>query len=600
MSSAEELDLDPPPTRDPLLGALIDGRFRVMAPIGEGGMGKVYEALHEGLGRVVAIKVLGAAWASDEATILRFQREARTASNIGHHAIVDVSDLGRLDDGRPYLVMERLRGQSFADLLDEHGRLPPDRVAHLVNEVASALDAVHARGIVHRDIKPENLIAIRGEDGGPEQVKLLDFGLAAFALPSAENARLTRHGQMHGTPHYMAPESGDEAMPDYRADVYSLAVVAYELLTGFVPFDSKNPLQILTRKMHEDPPTIQDRSGLEFSEDVEQVMARGLARLPDDRPMSAGEFARDLAEAIRSLPDDKLLISGTHPRVADPRGAEFETQGHSRPLPLISSKPPPPLVDTPPAGNARARMWKGLAAGAVVLLAAVGGLVYMTTGDGAASVPAPAATASVPAAESGPSDDLAPTAPRFEVAAADTAHDDEAAEGSEAADEAPEGSEEHGAEAEASKGASEENTKATRPQRRARRARRRPEPAPAPKPEAQPPSPKASPSAPRRTEPKEAPPSLASSDRERSKQLSRQGTSALVQGRLPEAISLFRDATMAHTGNAVAWRGLGLANERLGRRPEAIQAYQRYLRIAPGAGDADSVRQRVANLGGSP
>jgi eukaryotic-like serine/threonine-protein kinase len=581
MSTAEILDMGTTPMQDPLLGALIDGRFRVMATIGEGGMGKVYEALHEGLGRVVAIKVLGAAWASDEASILRFQREARTASNIGHRAIVDVSDLGRLDDGRPYLVMERLRGASLADLLDEHGRLPPDRVAHLITEVASALDEVHARGIVHRDIKPDNVMVVPGEQGGPEQVKLLDFGLAAFALPSAENARLTRIGQINGTPHYMAPESGEEAMPDYRADVYSMAVVAYELLTGFVPFDSKNPMQILTRKMHEDPPSMQYLSGLEFSEHVEQVMARGLARLPDERPGSAGEFACDLAEAIRSLPYDKLIISGIQPRVTDFRGSDFETQEQSRPLPLLSSKPPPPL-DTAPAFPSRSRKVMRVARGGVVLLAGVGGLVYMTSGEEAAIVPASTNMASAAAAESGASGDdgslavSAPALPWFEVAAVDTAHDGESAsEQSEAL--------EGRGRAEAAKRAPGVDTTTARPQRR---ARRRPEPA--------------SPSAPIRAEPKEAPPSLASSDRERSQQLSREGTSALVQGRLPEAISIFRGATMAHTGNAVAWRGLGLANERLGRHPEAIQSYQRYLRLAPGARDADSVRQRVNNLGGSP
>ncbi|MFW6085821.1 MAG: serine/threonine-protein kinase, partial [Myxococcota bacterium] len=346
--AAEDRFSNDPPIEDPLLGALLDGRFRILGIIGEGGMGKVYEALHEGLGRPVAIKVLGAAWASDEHAIQRFQREARTASNIGHRSIVDVSDLGRLQDGRPYLVMERLQGQSFADLLDEFARLPAHRAAHLVAEVASALDAVHARGIVHRDIKPENLVVLENDGTSPELVKLLDFGLAAFAMPGAEAARLTRHGQMHGTPHYMAPESAEEALPGYRADVYSLAVVAYELLTGFVPFDSKNPLQILTRKMHEEPPSMLDRSGVDFGDEMERVMAKALARLPEDRYGSAGEFARDLLQAVEALPPQMLVVSGTHRRVAD-RGYDYETMAHRRPQPMTSPLPLTTRSSHPPA-----------------------------------------------------------------------------------------------------------------------------------------------------------------------------------------------------------------------------------------------------------
>jgi eukaryotic-like serine/threonine-protein kinase len=594
--SAEELTPDPTPQGDPLLGILVNGRYRVLSVIGEGGMGKVYEALHEGLGRAVAIKVLGAAWASDEATIRRFHREARTASNIGHRAIVDVSDLGRLDDGRPYLVMERLRGDSFADLLDVHGRLPPERVAHLIEDVASALDAVHARGIVHRDIKPENLITIPGEDGGPEQVKLLDFGLAAFALPSAENARLTRHGQMHGTPHYMAPESGEEALPDYRADVYSLAVVAYELLSGFVPFDSKNPLQILTRKMHEDPPSLRVHTGLELSDEVEWVLARGLARRPDERHTSAGHFARDLAEAIGKLPSHMLAISGTHPRV-NPRGSERETQGHSQPLPLISSRPPPPLTEPEVAPRARRRQWLAVAAGAAVFV--VGAVAFWLAGG----APAPAdetpvaatPTDAPPVAEAAPAMALPePTGDTVGRPLADEEPEpsDEASgnedEASAAADEADQDAPE--ADDGARKAATKKKASRAAAKRRVARAKAAPEP--------KPPAPKASGGTPATRKDPGDTPTLATSDRERSMQLSKQGTSALVQGRLPEAISHFRDATLAFPGNASAWRGLGLANERLGRRPEAAQAYRRYLRLAPNAGDATSVKQRLATLEG--
>jgi eukaryotic-like serine/threonine-protein kinase len=606
MSAEEILHDELPPTEDPLLGTLVGGRYRIVGVIGEGGMGKVYDGTHEGLGRPVAIKVLGAAWASDDATIRRFHREARTASSVGHRAIVDVYDLGRLDDGRPYLVMERLDGASFADLLDVHGFLPPDRVAHLVLQVASALDAVHAHGIVHRDIKPENLIALEDPEGGPEQVKLLDFGLAAFAIPSPEAARLTRHGQMHGTPHYMAPESGEESLPDYRADVYSLAVVAFELLTGFVPFDSKNPLQILTRKMHEDPPTLLDRGGMEFSDEVERVIGKGLARLPDHRYTSAGELARALAVSIRRLPPGRVVVTGTRPRLEADAEADATIE-HTRPLPLVSTRPPPPEpLEVPGRASLRRR-----AAAAAVAVALVGGGtgVYVLS-EGSASQPQLTRESALP--ELGQ-----PPAALAQTQDEPAGHEAAGHEGAdrEATDHGPSPAE-VGATALVAPAAAVSEEEAAHieekpsPPRRAARAPapRAKRPAGAAKPQAAPspptpaptgraaPAPAAAASA--KLRPNGPAPSLAPVDRERSKQLTQQGTTALVQGRIPEAIGLFREATLVFPNNATAWRGLGLANERLGRRPEAAEAYRRYLRLAPRAGDADSVHGRIASLEG--
>jgi eukaryotic-like serine/threonine-protein kinase len=608
--SAEEISTELPLNEDALLGTLVGGRYRIVGVIGEGGMGKVYDGVHEGLGRPVAIKVLGAAWASDDATIRRFQREARTASSVGHRAIVDVYDLGRLDDGRPYLIMERLDGASFADLLDVHGFLPPDRVAHLVLQVASALDAVHAHGIVHRDIKPENLIALDDPEGGPEQVKLLDFGLAAFAIPSPEAARLTRHGQMHGTPHYMAPESGEESLPDYRADVYSLAVVAFELLTGFVPFDSKNPLQILTRKMHEEPPTLLDRGGMEFSDEVERVIGKGLARLPDHRYTSAGELARALAVSIRRLPPGRVVVTGTRPRLeAD---AEAHATGeHTRPLPLVSTRPPPPeRLEVPGRASRRRR-----SAAAAVVVALVGGVtgLYVFASE---PEPQPLLTreSSIPELDRSPA-----AVAQTENEATDREATDHGATGPEAtdheaADHGPSPAE-LGAAALVAPAAAVREEKAAHleeqlsPPRRSARApaarTRRPEGPPktqpaAPSPPTPAPTARAAPAAAAsaKLRPNEPAPTLAPVDRERSKQLTQQGTTALVQGRIPEAIGLFREATLVFPNNATAWRGLGLANERLGRRPEAAEAYRRYLRLAPRAGDADSVHGRIASLEG--
>src|SRR5215510_1311557 len=176
---------------DSLIGSRIDGRYTVHRVLGAGGMGVVYEGVHDELGRSVAIKVLNAAWASDRTAVERFLREARTASSFSHGNIVDVTDLGRLPDGRPYLVMPRIVGVDLATLLAETGPQPAKRVGSLLSGVAAALDLVHAKGFVHRDIKPENMMYVVREDGS-ETVMLLDFGIAAAMMSSGP--RLTRQG----------------------------------------------------------------------------------------------------------------------------------------------------------------------------------------------------------------------------------------------------------------------------------------------------------------------------------------------------------------------------------------------------------------------
>src|SRR4051794_4148642 len=149
-----------PNTNEPLIGGRLDGRYRTTGVLCRGGMGIVYEGVHEQLGRAVAIKVLGPNTATDPVVVERFLREARIASGLGHGNIVDVSDLGRLPDGRPYLVMPKVHGADFATLLEREGPQLPARVAHLLRGAASALDLVHAKGLVHRDVKPENLMHV--------------------------------------------------------------------------------------------------------------------------------------------------------------------------------------------------------------------------------------------------------------------------------------------------------------------------------------------------------------------------------------------------------------------------------------------------------
>src|SRR5882672_1232366 len=241
------------PVNDPLIGASLENRYRVTGVLGRGGMGTVYEGVHEHLGRAVAIKVLGPNTATDPVVVERFLREARIASSLGHGNIVDVSDLGRLPDGRPYLVMPKVHGKDFATLLERDGPQSPERVAQLLRGAASALDLVHAKGLVHRDVKPENLMHVVREDG-TETVMLMDFGIASLLTSNA--ARLTADGMLCGTPAYVAPELISTGDFDHRADVYALATVAFEMITGRLPFDDPNPLRILPMKTMRDAPTL--------------------------------------------------------------------------------------------------------------------------------------------------------------------------------------------------------------------------------------------------------------------------------------------------------------------------------------------------------
>ncbi|HJL15357.1 MAG TPA: serine/threonine-protein kinase, partial [Sandaracinaceae bacterium LLY-WYZ-13_1] len=302
-----------------LVGRELDGRYRVTGRIAHGGMGDIYEARHLALGRAVAVKVLAPAYARDEEALQRFAREAEATARLHHPNIVGILDVGRLDDGSPYLVMERLEGEDLADRIEREAPLPPRRVAELLAPVARALDAVHAQGLLHRDIKPENVFLARDAEGTVTP-KLLDFGLAALReAPGRE--RLTRADVVVGTPHYVSPEAAQGDPLDERGDVYALGVIAYELLCGVLPFEGERPMALLVRKVRRPAPSLARRTGRRFDARLEALLARCLSRTPARRPASCGAFVRALAEIAASLPPDAATcvdLPHTEPR---PRSA---------------------------------------------------------------------------------------------------------------------------------------------------------------------------------------------------------------------------------------------------------------------------------------
>lgn len=282
---------------EPRMGSLVAGRYRILAPLGEGGMGTVFLAEHTGISRKVAIKVLAASWANTPDVVRRFRAEARAVGSIGHANIVEVLDAAELADGRPFIVMELLDGPTLYGVLQAETRLPWRRAVEIIIPVARALAAAHEMGIVHRDLKAENVMLV--ERAGSEVVKVLDFGIAADLTPGS--LRATTPGLAVGTPIYMAPEQASGARPTPAFDIYAAGVLLFELIDGAPPIFSESPLDLLATKLRERAPSIGARvPGLPSA--LVELVDSMLAIDPAQRPESAIAVAQML-EAILAEAD---------------------------------------------------------------------------------------------------------------------------------------------------------------------------------------------------------------------------------------------------------------------------------------------------------
>lgn len=282
---------DPPVNLDP--GTIIDGRYRLIEIIGEGGMGQVFEAEHLELRRKVAIKTLFTKEGVDPALAQRFEREAHTLAAVAHPNIVTITDYGVHRD-LPFLVMERLEGQSLATLLDERGPLDVEHAAALMRQILAGLAHAHARGLVHRDLKPGNVWVEMHEDG--EHVKLLDFGFAKF-VEAEGGPLLTAVGVVVGTLSYMSPEQASGGAIDHRSDLYSAGVLFYQMVTGRRPFEGE-PIELLRAHLTEDAPSLREaRPDGHFSSELEAVVRRALEKKPEKRFESGAELAKALQAA---------------------------------------------------------------------------------------------------------------------------------------------------------------------------------------------------------------------------------------------------------------------------------------------------------------
>jgi len=240
---------DAPEDEDRLVGMLLADSYEVLRVIGEGGMGRVYEAKHARLpNKRYAVKVLHGDLSRQPDVVTRFQREAEAASTLSHPNVIGVYDVNRTLDGRPYIVCEMLEGEELGDYLERAGKLPVGPAVRIVRQVCHALGAAHAHGIVHRDVKPENVF-LTGDPAGP-LAKVLDFGISKVA---ESGASLTKTGMVMGTPAYMAPEQARGDKVDKRADIYAVGAILYHALTGRRPFDETDPLATLTAVLVQEP-----------------------------------------------------------------------------------------------------------------------------------------------------------------------------------------------------------------------------------------------------------------------------------------------------------------------------------------------------------
>jgi serine/threonine protein kinase len=324
---------------DPLLGTTLGGAYQIVRVIGEGGMGRVYEARHTRLGsRKFAVKMLHAEYSRQPDVVARFQREAEAASGIGHPNVVDVFDVHHTSDGRPYLVGEFLDGEEFGDYLERVGKADVGLTIWIVRQVCRALAAAHAQGVIHRDMKPENVFLV-GDQQAPT-VKVIDFGISKVG--DAAGTALTRTGMIMGTPSYMAPEQARGDKVDHRCDIYAVGGILYRALTGQKPFENDDPSRTLTAVLTEDPP--RPRS-LEASipQGLEIIIQRAMAKDPADRYASMADLDADLGQFDPGYAPNHFPDSAVSPIAPPASGAGEPVEPGARTV-LAT---PPALVSSP-------------------------------------------------------------------------------------------------------------------------------------------------------------------------------------------------------------------------------------------------------------
>jgi serine/threonine protein kinase len=314
-------------TRDEkvLLGTVWCERYQILEVVGRGGMGTVYKARHLQIGREVALKVIHRRLCSDEKQVQRFEAEARTSSLLSHPNSIRVFDYGTSADGRLFMAMELLNGQTLQALLAKEGKLDAQRAAHIARQVLKALGEAHEKGLVHRDLKPENIF-VCDVHGERDFVKVLDFGIAKAVGFDKDQAHLTQTGFICGTPRYISPEQALGHQVDGRTDLYAVGVLLYEMLSGRPPFLGDSPISIVMGHVYDDPPPVTEvDTTSHLARRLLALLEAAMRKSPPSRPASA--------EWMIACLDGKADIASL--------GAEVAVQVEAAPA------PPEPQIEAP-------------------------------------------------------------------------------------------------------------------------------------------------------------------------------------------------------------------------------------------------------------
>ncbi|MBA3463489.1 MAG: serine/threonine protein kinase [Deltaproteobacteria bacterium] len=288
-------------SHDPFVGKVIDGRYEIQARVGEGGMGVVYKSRQISIDRVIALKMLNAQMAADPQWVQRFYNEAKACSRLQHPNTIRMFDFGQTSDGRLFMTMEFLDGVSLRDAIQK-GPLAPQRVVKILIQCCASLAEAHSIGIIHRDIKPDNVFLLNMA-GSPDFVKLLDFSVAKLL----EGDRMkTQAGVVFGTPQYMSPEQGRGLPLDARSDLYALGILAFEMLTGNVPFNDENPMTVIQMHLQGQIPPMPD--SVPYS--VQQIVRRALEKDAGRRYQSSGEMMQHCQQVFAELTNGNVAPGG--------------------------------------------------------------------------------------------------------------------------------------------------------------------------------------------------------------------------------------------------------------------------------------------------
>jgi tetratricopeptide (TPR) repeat protein len=535
-------------------GTIVAGKYAIRGKLGEGGFAVVYDAEHLGLGRHVAIKVVHIDDEMPHGVLERARREARNSALVRHPNVLEVFDTGSLDDGSPYLVMERIDGETLSQRIARQGLTVP-AVVELGRQLMLALEALAAHDMLHRDVKPENVM-LHDRGDGRLIVKLVDFGIAKRKV-GERDVRLTRDGALVGTPSYMSPEQLLGQQLDERTDIYSSGAVLYEALVGSPPHDRESLEELMLAALHDRVRPIRATRPT-CPRELERIVLKALARSRDERYPSAAAMRQDL---------ERLALSCGLPRASKAWHAvePIEPAAPVRPHGVLRRK----LGSLARSLEGRAPLSRGLQAALVVALVGLGGGAVKLAPGQAAHATNLVPTA-LPVTQS-------PPAPRLEVLPVRGESEPRLLKLDRPEEARDDGSPRTSAE-ETDSAANQE-----RSARRARRPERREEP--------------------RTTEPRTtvrpqeaAVFAMRATPNASSREIMDQALAAYAMGRYATAQQLYRKALELDPNDAAAHRGLGLLAARRGAHAEARAAFERYLELAPRAADAAAIRARVAAL----